>query len=68
MRLWHVLLAAPLRLASERLGRHRWLVERTLAWYPQKYRRLRMRYERRPDMWEAWHHLGSALICLGYLE
>jgi transposase len=29
--------------SSERLGRHRWVVERTLAWLNQ-YRRLTIRY------------------------
>jgi transposase len=53
--------------SSERLGRHRWVVERTLAWYPQMHRRLRIRYERRDEIWEAWHHLASALICLRQL-
>jgi hypothetical protein len=34
---------------SERLGRHRWVVERTLAWL-SRYRRLSVRYERRADI------------------
>ena len=34
---------------SERLGRHRWVVERTLAWL-NRYRRLKVRYERRADV------------------
>jgi transposase len=48
---------------SERLGRHRWVVERTLAWLA-RYRRLLVRYERRADIHEAFLHLGCALICL----
>ena len=53
--------------SSERLGRHRWVVERTpLAWVG-KYRRLTVRYERRDDIHEAFLHLGCALICLNYL-
>src|SRR3712207_8774756 len=32
--------------AGGRLGRHRWVVERTLAWIA-RYRRLLVRYERR---------------------
>jgi transposase len=32
--------------SSEKLGRHRWVVERTLAWL-SRYRRLSVRYERR---------------------
>ncbi len=39
--------------AAIRLGRHRWIVERTLAWL-SKYRRLTIRYERRDDIHEAF--------------
>jgi transposase len=49
--------------ASERLGRHRWVVERTLAWLA-RYRRLLVRYERRADIHEALLYLGCALVCL----
>ena len=52
---------------SERLGRHRWVVERTLAWLA-RYRRLAVRYERRADIHEAFLHLGCSLICLNYLS
>jgi transposase len=51
---------------SERLGRYRWVVERTLAWLA-RYRRLTVRYERRGDIHEAFLHLGCSLICLNYL-
>lgn len=47
--------------SSKRLGRHRWVVERTLAWLSQM-RRLRVRYERRADLHEAFLQLGCALI------
>ncbi len=40
--------------SSEKLGRHRWVVERTLAWLLAKYRRLTIRYERRDDIHEAF--------------
>ena len=53
--------------SSERLGRHRWVVERTLAWL-SRYRRLVVRYERRADIHEAFLHLGCSLICLNYLK
>ena len=53
--------------SSERLGRHRWVVERTLAWLA-RYRRLSVRYERRADIHEAFLHLGCSLICLNYLS
>ncbi len=53
--------------SKERLGRHRWVVERTLAWL-SKYRRLTIRYERRADIHLAFLHLGCSLICLGYFN
>jgi transposase len=53
--------------SSERLGRHRWVVERTLAWL-NRYRRPSVRYERRDDIHEAFLHLGCSLICLKYLK
>jgi transposase len=53
--------------SSQKLGRHRWVVERTLAWVA-KYRRLTIRYERRDDIHEAFLHLGCSLICLNYLS
>ncbi len=48
--------------SSERLGRHRWVAERTLAW-PNRYRRLKVRYERRADVRQACQPLGCALVC-----
>jgi IS5 family transposase len=42
--------------SSEKLGRHRCIVERTLAWLA-KYRRLTIRYERRDDIHEAFLQL-----------
>jgi transposase len=53
--------------SSERLGRHRWVVERTLAWFG-RFRRLTVRYERRGDIFAAFHHLAAALICLRFVE
>jgi transposase len=47
---------------KDRLGRHRWVVERTFAWLSQ-YRRLRVRDERRVDIHDAFLTLGCALIC-----
>jgi transposase len=52
---------------SERLGRHRWVVERTLAWLA-RFRRLAIRYERRADIHEAFVTLGCALICLNQIR
>ena len=53
--------------SSERLGRHRWVVERTLAWLNQ-FRRLTIRYERRQDIHEAFVSLGCSLICVNALS
>jgi transposase len=47
--------------SSERLGRFRWVVERTLAWL-NRFRRLTVRYERRADLHRALVVLGCALI------
>jgi transposase len=44
------------------LGVTRWVVERTVAWFHQ-FKRLRIRYERRPELHEALFNLGCALIC-----
>ena len=47
--------------SSERLGWHRWVVERTLSWL-NRFRRLKVRYERRADVHQAFLELGCALI------
>ena len=39
------------------------VVERTIAWLHQ-FRRLRVRYERRADIHQAFLSLGCAIICL----
>jgi transposase len=44
------------------LGTTRWVIERTIAWLHQ-FRRLRVRYERRPDIHEAFLKLGCAIMC-----
>ena len=49
------------------LGKQRWVVERTIAWLHQ-YRRLRVRYERRDDIHEAFLSIGCSLICLKLLH
>jgi IS5 family transposase len=53
--------------SSDRLGRHRYVVERSLAWLVG-YRRLQIRYERRADILVAFLHLACALICLKSLN
>lgn len=49
--------------SSQKLGRHRWVVERTFAWLA-RYRRLTIRYERRADIHLAFTTLACALVCL----
>lgn len=44
------------------LGVHRWVVERTLSWLHQ-FRRLRVRYDRRADIHQAFLTIGCILIC-----
>jgi transposase len=53
--------------SSQRLGRHRYVVERSLAWLVG-YRRLQVRYERRADILAAFLHLACALMCLKRLN
>jgi len=50
------------RPPATRLGRHRWKVERSLAWLLAN-RRLTVRYERRADLVEAFLQPACALIC-----
>ncbi len=45
----------------------RWVVERTIAWLHQ-HRRLRVRYERRADIHEAFLMIGCCLICFKQLQ
>lgn len=44
------------------LGTIRWAVERTISWLHQ-FRRLRIRYERRLDIHNAFLSIGCILIC-----
>ena len=53
--------------SKQRLGRHRWVVERTHSWL-NRFRRLKVRYERRADIHEAFLTLGCALICWKLLQ
>jgi tetratricopeptide (TPR) repeat protein len=50
--------------SSERLGRFRWIVERTNAWM-LAFRRLTVRYDRQAASVLAFLHLACALSCLG---
>jgi transposase len=49
------------------LGRMRWVVERTFAWLHQ-FRRLRIRWERRPELHQAFMHLACAFVCQRFLR
>ncbi|GAA2697063.1 hypothetical protein GCM10010412_091680 [Nonomuraea recticatena] len=48
--------------SSSRLGRHRWMVERTVSWLAG-CRRLHRRYERRADHFGSFAAIAAALIC-----
>lgn len=48
------------------LGIYRWVVERTLSWLHQ-FRRLRVRFERRGDIHQAFLTLGCILIASRFL-
>ena len=52
--------------SSERLGRVRWVVERTQAWVVA-FRKLAVRYDRHAASVLAFLHLACALICLRFL-
>ncbi|GJE71707.1 hypothetical protein CHKEEEPN_3254 [Methylorubrum podarium] len=48
---------------SQKLGRRRWVVEHTHAWF-NRFRRLPIRSERRADIDEAFTSLAASLITL----
>ena len=48
--------------SSQRLGRHRWVVERTLGWL-LSYKRLALRYDRTALTMTALARLAAVLIC-----
>jgi len=49
-----------------RRNRHRWKIERTMSWLGN-YRRLVMRWEVNPKMYQAFVHIACALITCRYL-
>jgi IS5 family transposase len=53
--------------SSQRLGRQRYVVERSLAWLVG-YRRPQVRYERRADILVGFVQLACALMCLKALN
>jgi transposase len=48
--------------SSQRLGRHRWRIERTISWI-FGYRRLTIRYERKATYLAAFLSLAASLTC-----
>jgi transposase len=48
--------------SSTRLGRHRWVIERTMSWLVN-YRRLARRYERKADHFRAFATITALLVC-----
>jgi transposase len=52
--------------SSEKLGRHRWVVERSFAWI-HRFRRLAVRYERRADIHMAFLLMALSLICYSFI-
>ncbi len=48
---------------KDRLGRHRWVVERTHAWLAA-FGKLRTRFERRIDIHLGWLSLACCVICI----
>ncbi len=51
---------------SQKLGRHRWVIERAFAWI-NRFRRLVTRYERRSDIHHALTTFACSLICFNKL-
>jgi len=49
-----------------RRNRHRWKIERTMSWLGH-YRRLVIRWEVNPKMYQAFVHIACALITCRYL-
>ncbi|MGX5391703.1 transposase [Streptomyces sp. C3-3] len=55
-------MARPGIESGERLGRHRWKIERSISWL-FGYRRLTVRYERKGSHFLAFLGLAATLIC-----
>jgi transposase len=48
--------------SSRGLGKARWPIERTIAWLHQ-FRRLRIRWDKRAEIHQAFLHLAATVIC-----
>ena len=53
--------------SSERLGKNRWVVERTHGWFAG-FGKLRIRFERRLDIHEALLRFAAAIICARFVD
>jgi transposase len=62
-----VRVARPTDPHGSGLGRRRWVVERSISWLHQQ-RRLRVRFERRDDIHQAFLTIGCCLICFKQLQ
>lgn len=60
-------IAAPKSPHGSGLGKERWVVERSISWLHQ-HRRLRMRFERRDDIHQAFLSIACSLICFKRLS
>lgn len=56
------LLASPRKPHGSGLGRWRYVVERSLAWF-NDFRRLRLSYERTGAHFQAFHDIAASIIC-----
>jgi transposase len=52
---------------SEKLGQHRWVIERTILWLTD-YRRLTIRHERSVSHFLAFLTLAAAMVCFKILQ
>lgn len=53
--------------SSEKLGKHRWVVERTHGWFAG-FGKLRIRFEGRLDIHEALLKLTAEIICARFVN
>ncbi|CAI06387.1 transposase, is4 family, fragment [Aromatoleum aromaticum EbN1] len=53
--------------SKERLGRHRWVVERTISWL-HRFRRLRIRYDKRSAIHLAFLLLACSIIAWRFVQ
>ena len=60
-------LAQPSHPHGSGLGAVRWVAERTIAWY-HGMKRLRIRWERRDDIHEAFLALATCIICYRHVQ